>query len=662
MEFLICLFEIIVEQVHISKESCIPDHCRPYALSDPNDPEFQAKCSHKHLDLCDRCNNLKTVLNNIDEAISQMPANNADVIEELAFVTSQAKQAIHAWKAHILRNVNQDEARTDALEMLEETSVLLVQDWAMKFLPRKYRESQTDWFGKRGISWHITVAIHRAALDQEFHTMTFVHVFQSCNQDSCTVLSIMKDVVSKLKKELPNLESVYYRQDNAGCYHCGASIAGASLIGKDTGVFVRRMDFSDPQGGKGACDRKAASIKSHMKIHLNTGNNIETGREMVAAMLSSGGIPGVNATLAIPPTFPRPVSAKLEGVSAISNIEYTEDHLRVWRAYGIGPGKIVPLSKTGIGNEMTIPDLSDDIAESDQLSDAHFIPTKGKTRHPKESSLQQCQETADELSCLYSCPEEGCMKTYQRFSALQHHLDCGRHTRALEHETLLDKAAHGYSDRLQGQSGGFPELPPAALPNSGAQPSLPMGWALKSSQGRRTKRFTDKQKNYLFTKFSIGEATGQKADPALVAKAMMTARNFDGERLFTSSEFLTSRQVASYFSRLASKRTLNDHEREKEDSDMDINQREAAENEDAFSGLRSDILGQLAISHPIYYDCYNLCELIKNGKISNFAIPVLQDICRHFEIPLADITKRRKAPYIDRIVAYCKDCPCHSDA
>ena len=144
---------------------------------------------------------------------------------------------------HLLRNVNQDEARTDALDMLDETSVLLVQGWAMKFLPRKYRESQTDWFAKRRISWHITVAIYRADLDQKFRTMTFVHVFQSCNQDSGTVLSVMKDVVSKLKKELPHLESVYYRQDNAGCYHCGASISGASLLGKDTGVFVRRMDF-----------------------------------------------------------------------------------------------------------------------------------------------------------------------------------------------------------------------------------------------------------------------------------------------------------------------------------------------------------------------------------------------------------------------------------
>ena len=51
----------------------------------------------------------------------------------------------------------------------------------------------------------------------------------------------MKDVVSKLKKEPLHLESVYYRQDNAGCYHCGASITRASLIGKDTGVFVQRM-------------------------------------------------------------------------------------------------------------------------------------------------------------------------------------------------------------------------------------------------------------------------------------------------------------------------------------------------------------------------------------------------------------------------------------
>jgi hypothetical protein len=43
----------------------------------------------------------------------------------------------------------------DVLRLLDEKTVFIVNDWAMKFLPQRYRESQQDWFGKRGISWHI---------------------------------------------------------------------------------------------------------------------------------------------------------------------------------------------------------------------------------------------------------------------------------------------------------------------------------------------------------------------------------------------------------------------------------------------------------------------------------------------------------------------------
>ena len=35
-------------------------------------------------------------------------------------------------------------------------------DWAMKHLRSKYRESQADWFGKRGISWHIATAMRKS--------------------------------------------------------------------------------------------------------------------------------------------------------------------------------------------------------------------------------------------------------------------------------------------------------------------------------------------------------------------------------------------------------------------------------------------------------------------------------------------------------------------
>ena len=137
-----------------------------------------------------------------------------------------------SWKAHLLRSVNQKEARLD-------NTFVLVQDWAMKFLTRKFRESQTDWFAKRGISWHLTVAIRRGD-DHKLQIMTFVTVFRSCSQDSCTVLSVMSDVVRQLREAHPQLEDIYYWQDNAGCYHCGTTIVEAKLISQQHGVSVRR--------------------------------------------------------------------------------------------------------------------------------------------------------------------------------------------------------------------------------------------------------------------------------------------------------------------------------------------------------------------------------------------------------------------------------------
>lgn len=46
-----------------------------------------------------------------------------------------------------------------------------------------------------------------------------------------TISPRLADVLTKLKIGFPNLDSVFYRQDNAGCYHCGAStILGAKVL------------------------------------------------------------------------------------------------------------------------------------------------------------------------------------------------------------------------------------------------------------------------------------------------------------------------------------------------------------------------------------------------------------------------------------------------
>ena len=190
-----CFFFSFCVQVHVSKSSTVPDHCRTYALSDPNDPNYTRICDHAQGDTCDCCLLVSSVIREIEEGLGRAEFSDDDR-EELMFIVSQAKRSIEAWKAHLLRSSNQDECRLNILSGLGGSSILLVVDWAMKFLPRKFRESKSDWFGKRGLSWHLAVAIRRNS--GEIEMMTFAHVFENAtNQDSTLANNVLHDKVRR---------------------------------------------------------------------------------------------------------------------------------------------------------------------------------------------------------------------------------------------------------------------------------------------------------------------------------------------------------------------------------------------------------------------------------------------------------------------------------
>ena len=88
--------------------------------------------------------------------------SNNEKREELQHDLQAAIPKLDEWKAHIVRSVHQDAAKTAVVDNLSQTEALLIMDWAMKFLPTSYRETQRDWFGKKGKPWHITVAITKA--------------------------------------------------------------------------------------------------------------------------------------------------------------------------------------------------------------------------------------------------------------------------------------------------------------------------------------------------------------------------------------------------------------------------------------------------------------------------------------------------------------------
>ena len=123
--------------------------------------------------------------------------------DEAVFLVQRASEAITAWKAHHLRSINQDRARLEVLASLDSTGVLIVQDFAMKFMPVQYREAQSDFFGKRGLSWHVSVC-HRK-VGGKLESQTFIHILQTGLQDSTAVVLIMDHVLRSLKKQHPEI-------------------------------------------------------------------------------------------------------------------------------------------------------------------------------------------------------------------------------------------------------------------------------------------------------------------------------------------------------------------------------------------------------------------------------------------------------------------------
>ena len=276
---------------------------------------------------------------------------------------------------------------------------------------------------------------------------------------------------------------------------------------------------------------------------------------------------------------------------------------------------------------------------------------RGQPAHATAASTS----CADEQKEMFSCPMDGCVRVFQRASALDRHLSVEACEQMVERKTLLDLAKEQYAERLQERVGAIPSIcPSTSAPGDrgeAAAPGQPERWALK--EAKRGGRFNEKQKSYLKSKFDIGVRTGRKQDPEVVAQDMRRARGHSGERLFTIAEFLTPQQIASYFSRLASQAK---HQQDgSTPSDEDVN---AAVEENNFTSMRQAALDNIHLQHPIVVDQYDVCELIRSQTLKNLKVGMLQILCKELGLDIPSAPVRRKAPYIHLLESLVKECSC----
>ncbi|XP_076086616.1 uncharacterized protein LOC143057233 isoform X2 [Mytilus galloprovincialis] len=528
-------------KMHVRTSSTIADHCFVHALSQTGSVFFEDQCPHDHIHQCPQCYQLEHTLSTILTKTADVGWDNP---EAYLFKVEKSVNAIKELKSHILRTKVQDSARADITGNLKEGEMFLVADWAMKFLPRKFREGQTDWFGKRGINWHITVCATKK--DGNFILDTYVHILDAQTpQDSQLTAVLIADTVKDMVN-CKNINKVHIWSDNAGCYKSTFTIYA---LYQELPNLIKSYNFCEAQDGKGPCDRKASHIKAAIKRHVNEGNDVLNASAMKRAIdLQQKGKYRVKVVTPVIDADAEKIHVKpIPNISTLSNFEFSSDGLKVWRAYKVGPGKLIPWKNNAVTClQLNVvhtwsSDVIPDILPPDDESEAHDESTQPAFKRRKTSDH------------VFNCSNDDCDRSFNTMTSLDNHLLLGNCNVHVE-KKVVDRCKVMYNNKLQTINAITIQSDDLEKENTTDVPEE-RGWALKVKKPKVL--FTEAQKQYLSEKFNIGKVTGNKEDPAKVSRDMPYILK-DGQKRFTREHFLTTSQVASYFSRLALKDRRND--------------------------------------------------------------------------------------------------------
>ncbi|CAC5387358.1 unnamed protein product [Mytilus coruscus] len=179
-------------------------------------------------------------------------------------------------------------------------------DWAMKFLSVQFRETQSEFFSKKGLSWHISCSVTRSAASDE------------------------------LRSQL--LHSHTGKWDTRLVFYCKyfAPFAGTTqvFIQQNNSTFpirIKEYNFSEAQSGKDLCDSKTGSSRLHIYRYANEGHNVLNAGDMKKALE------------AMEASEPK-IKSKIPGISVLNNFVFTEIGIVARKAYQVGSGQLIQTS------------------------------------------------------------------------------------------------------------------------------------------------------------------------------------------------------------------------------------------------------------------------------------------------------------------------------
>ena len=373
-----------------------------------------------------------------------------------------------------MRTKQQEQARKDLMANLEEHQFYAIGDFAQKWLPQSARETQEEYFGKKGVSWHVCCIIFMSG--GKLMKETFVCTMDNGAQYSSDAINCMFASVSKFKGRHPDKTECVVKTDNAGCYHSSSFIMVLPIMLKAIHVSVKFIVFNEPAAGKDDCDRAIAKLRAILN-EANPRVDIMDASDICKIIQTSTGMAGVSCSLLKATSEKAVVVPKINLITHYHMFQIVDDNtVKVWRQYGIGQGVCMPY------NQSLIPNLLEPVVFS-RFND--FVGSKEVT--------ERSQKELDD--CGITCPDFRCSSTFPSKNSVNNHVRAGIHS--YSKCTTSDMTRRLIAEQVYltaPTNSNATTLTTALLSSTSFKCS--MGWAVKQNFLKEKKRFTPLQVHY----------------------------------------------------------------------------------------------------------------------------------------------------------------------